>query len=199
MSKKTNTESLEFDAYYHIYNRGVAGGDIFQEHDNYLYFLNKYAEYASTVFETYSYCLLRNHFHFFIKVKSAKAVPDLGTPSALSQRIGTFFNVYAQSFNKRFGRTGPLFESPFRRIRVDDDSYFTAIIRYIHHNPVKHKTGIDFRHYPYSSYPALLSLKSTKLMRKEVLDWFGGKDAFINAHELDDSQTHVNPSFFLDF
>jgi hypothetical protein len=57
--------SLKPGAYYHIYNRGINGENIFKEERNYAYFLSKYAIYLSPMLETYAYCLLKNHFQLF--------------------------------------------------------------------------------------------------------------------------------------
>jgi putative transposase len=38
--------------------------------------------------------------------------------------------------------------------------------------------------YKYSSYPAYLSDKQTILNKQEVLDWFGGSEAFSDHHKL---------------
>jgi hypothetical protein len=69
-----------------------------------------------------------------------------------------------------YNRSGALFEAPFKRIEVEEESYFTHLIAYIHSNPQKHKIVADFRDYLYSSYEAYLNNKSTKLQRTEVLD-----------------------------
>lgn len=77
-----------------------------------------------------------------------------------------------------------MFERPFRRIPVNDYLYFTQLICYIHTNPQKHGFVKDFQDYPYSSYHSHLSNKETKLMRKEVIDWFGGVEAYKKIHQL---------------
>ncbi len=61
--------SLKPGAYYHIYNRGINGENIFKEERNYAYFLSKYTIYLNPILETYAYCLLKNHFHLLVKVK----------------------------------------------------------------------------------------------------------------------------------
>ena len=63
-------EILEPNAYYHIYNRGINSGQIFNSEENYLFFLSKFDKYISPVCDVLSYCLMPNHFHFLIKVKS---------------------------------------------------------------------------------------------------------------------------------
>jgi hypothetical protein len=57
------------------------------------------------------------------------------------------------------------------------------LICYIHRNPEKHGLVNDFSTYPYSSYTAYLSDKTTKLNRKETLRWFGGRESFIRIHK----------------
>jgi len=75
-----------------------------------------------------------------------------------------------------------LFESPFRRKEVDNPSYFCHLIAYIHLNPERHKFVENYKAYPYSSYGALLSSKSTKLRRDDVMRWFEEKDNFKRFH-----------------
>lgn len=75
-----------------------------------------------------------------------------------------------------------MFERPFRRIEIDNDAYFSQLIWYIHFNPQKHGFENDFKNYQYSSYHSHLSTKPTKLMREEVLDWFGGTTEYIEFH-----------------
>ncbi len=66
---KTNEIPLESGKYYHIYNRGINGTNLFFEERNYLYFLQKYSFYMDEVLETFAYCLLGNHFHLLVRVK----------------------------------------------------------------------------------------------------------------------------------
>ena len=66
---KTNESPLEPGKYYHIYNRGINGTNLFFEERNYLYFLQKYSFYMDEVLETFAYCLLGNHFHLLVRVK----------------------------------------------------------------------------------------------------------------------------------
>ncbi|MFN6945072.1 MAG: hypothetical protein ACK4ND_08990 [Cytophagaceae bacterium] len=102
----------------------------------------------------------------------------------ISKKFSNLFNCYTQAFNKVNNRTGGLFETPFRRIEVSTDEYFTQLIYYIHSNPQKHGVVKDFREYPYSSYAAHLSNKSTKLKRHDVIRWFGDKEEYKRCHEL---------------
>ncbi|RZL50025.1 MAG: transposase, partial [Pedobacter sp.] len=149
--------------------------DIFREGNNYIYFLKLAIKHILPVADVYSYCLLKNHFHFLVKIKPIENLQ-------VEQNFSNFFNAYAKAFNKKYNRTGKLFEERFKRKKVNEDSYLTQLIYYIHSNPQKHKLLNDFRNYQYSSYRALASSKKTELKRKEVLEWFGGVEAFEKYH-----------------
>ena len=63
--------------YFHVYNRGVNGHSLFTETRNYPYFLELYAHYLEPVVETFAYCLLNNHFHFLLRVRTEAGVFEL--------------------------------------------------------------------------------------------------------------------------
>lgn len=65
---------LEPGRFYHVYTRGNNRENLFFEEKNYDYFLQLYKKYISPFADTYAYCLLRNHFHFLIKVKEVATV-----------------------------------------------------------------------------------------------------------------------------
>ena len=160
--------------YYHIYNRGNAGADLFREKRNYRFFLKKYAHYIEPVAQTFAYCLLRNHFHLLVHVRP-------GVEDA-SHQFARLFNSYTKAVNRDWGRTGNLFQRPFKRREVASEAYFATLARYIHHNPQAHGFVEDFRTWPHSSYPALRSTRATRLPRALVMDWFGGRASFRAAH-----------------
>jgi putative transposase len=193
---------LQPGSYYHIYNRGNNREDIFREERNYSYFMKLYAYHVVPIVDTFVYCLLRNHFHFLVRVKDLTGfqkpvrsgrgedltgLPDLSglNPSGLSpsRSFANFFDAYAKAFNKAYGRTGALFQRPFGRIEVKDEAYLARLVVYIHHNSQRHGLIADFHDWPYSSYRTLLSAKPTQLQRGEVLAQFGGADAMIALHQ----------------
>lgn len=198
---KANIEKLIPNEYYHIYNRGINGENVFKNSSHYQLFLEKYTTHISPFVETFAYCLLSNHFHVLVKIKSESELSEACSSiyegkivssfeGFLSNQFSHLFNGYAQAINKQFNRTGGLFESPFRRIHVDSNIYFNELIKYIHHNPQKHGFVSDFKDYPYSSYHAYLLESKTKLQRETVLNWFNGKQLYYDFHQnlsLDDS------------
>jgi len=65
---------LLYDTYYHIYNRGTNGENIFIEERNYAHFLNLYARHLEPFADLFAYCMLRNHFHVTVRVKSEEEI-----------------------------------------------------------------------------------------------------------------------------
>ncbi len=92
------------------------------------------------------------------------------------------FNAFARHLNTKTGRTGNLFERPFKRKRTDDKYYLKQVILYIHNNPVHHGFCDHPSDYPWSSYLSCVSEKPTHLKRGEVLDLFGDKTNFKTSH-----------------
>jgi putative transposase len=70
----TSPSPLLFDTCYHIYNRGNNHENIFIQERNYTYFLNLHFKYIEPVAETFAYCLLRNHFHMLVRIKSEEEI-----------------------------------------------------------------------------------------------------------------------------
>lgn len=194
---------LTTEKYFHIYNHANGTEHLFAEHENYLFFLRKYGQHITPVADTYAYCLMPNHFHLLVRMKSEKELVSLiktrpvfsrfeklkthddieyCLSNFLSKQFANLFSSYTQAFNRMFDRKGSLFIKNFKRIHVGDDSYFTQLVRYIHLNPVKHgfvKAPEDWR---YSSYNTILSKRATLVKGKEVIDWFDGVDNFKFCH-----------------
>lgn len=61
---------LKPSKYYHIYNHANGFENIFISEENFRFFITKYKLYISPVANTLVYCLMPNHFHFLIKIKS---------------------------------------------------------------------------------------------------------------------------------
>ncbi|MCP4698782.1 MAG: hypothetical protein GY862_18310 [Gammaproteobacteria bacterium] len=172
--------------YYHIYNRGNNGENLFREERNYMHFLKLYICHIYPIADTYAYCLMKNHFHLLARMKPD--LPGLNNLKALdtpdySQAFSNLFNAYTKAINKAYQRSGSLFEKSFNRILVDSDSYLTHLVCYIHRNPQKHGFTDNFRAYPYSSYQTITQHKNSRIERQQVLDWFGSIKSFEAYHE----------------
>jgi putative transposase len=169
--------------FYHIYNRGVGRQPIFREEENYLFLLRRVKEYAGVLdVAIIAYCLMPNHYHLLVRQDGEEPA------GRLPQRV---FNSYTKAFNRRYGRTGTLFEGPFKAIHVDRDGYLLHLCRYIHANPVKHGLVSELGQWPYSNYLEWVGAREGTLVdrafarehfpvaglyRQFVLDYLGGVD-----------------------
>lgn len=63
-------EPFEPDTIYHVYNHGNGNELIFRESENYRFFLKQFKIYISHIAWIYAYCLMPNHFHFLLRIKS---------------------------------------------------------------------------------------------------------------------------------
>jgi putative transposase len=167
--------------YYHIYNRGNGKQKIFHDNQDYRHFidllyilntkqnLNLFHLGRSSTFDVYNiditdklvsvgaYCIMPNHFHILITQISENGI------SKFMQKLSTAYVMY---YNKKYKRTGSLFEGKFKSEHVSDDIYLKYLYSYIHLNPIKlinnkwKEEGIEDKNeaikylnqYKYSSY-----------------------------------------------
>ena len=133
---------------YHVMLRGINKQQIFEEEDDfekYLHVLKLCQEKSE--FKLMAYCLMGNHLHLLIQEGKESL-------EQIFKRIGV---RYVYWYNIKYNRTGHLFQDRFKSEPVDDDSYFLAVLRYIHQNPVKAGICEDPLQYKWSSYRDYLS------------------------------------------
>jgi putative transposase len=76
----------------------------------------------------WAYCLMTNHLHLL-------AVPE--ADYSLAKGIGRTNLLYTQHVNKRYGRSGRLWQNRFFSCPIQRDVYLWAAVRYIEQNPVR--------------------------------------------------------------
>ena len=213
---QNNTAILQPDKFYHIYNRAIGNEKLFINNNNYTYFLKRYAHYIQPVAKTFSYCLLPNHFHFLIQVRSDdelklcfrqkfntlsgfqtpdrvnKSNQQLLISNLLSKQFSHLFNSYSQAFNKQNGRKGNLFNRPFKKKEISNNKYLYKIVHYIHYNPVNAGLCNHPSNWDYSSYNAIVFNKHTLIAKDEVIDWFSDLENFIYCHTLFPEYTGID-------
>ena len=177
--------------YYHIYNRGNNGIDLFIDNENHVHFLRLYEKYINPIADTFAWCLMKNHFHILVYLKEDNEInrneltySTIDIPKEInpSKQFSHLFNAYSQAINKRYKRTGSLFERPFERKKVTSQKYFSNLIFYIHNNPVHHGFEKRIMDYPWSSYNSILSDKPSKLQRERTIEYFEDLENFIAYH-----------------
>ena len=181
---------------YHLFSRAVGSEKLFLNHENYLFFLQKLKHHTSGVCNLYCYTLLPNHFHLlalineeeiiinhFQEIKKVSFNPlEHDLSDFIMERFSNFLNGYTKAFNKVNNRKGALFMDYLKRSKVNEDSDFTNYIWYLHKNAVHHQYTKVVGEWPYDSYQSMLSDAPTALLRNEIIEWFGSKEAFIEFH-----------------
>ncbi len=185
-------DEIEEGYFYHIYNRGNNSEKIFFSEENYAYFLKLLTKYIFPVADIYAYCLLNNHFHILVRIKEKNEIEinklkfstvEKPKEVSASRQFSHFLNAYSQAVNKKYARTGSLFEKRFERKRISDNHYLRQVILYINTNPLKHNLVEKPEDYKWSSYNSHISNAKTKLKRKEVIELFDDVENFVLCHK----------------
>nr|MBI1232614.1 transposase [Cytophagales bacterium] len=165
---------MELGQSYHIYNHVNGTENIFREEENYRYFLQQYSKYLGGVVDTYGYCLMPNHLHLLVGIRSdlsgfQNLTGLIRHPSKYPAIKGftDFFNSYTKSINKRFERKGNLFIRAFKRTPVLDERQWQENFLYIHLNPVKHGFVKNHQDWKWSSWHAYQNLPKPSYLNRE--------------------------------
>jgi len=132
----------------HITQRGVNRAATFldaQDHRDYLAALAESTTRHGV--RVYAYVLMGNHVHLLVGADREGAVSS--AMRDLGQR-------YVLAFNRKYGRTGTLWEGRFRSCLVERDGYLLGVYRYIELNPVRAALVERAEDHPWSSVHAHL-------------------------------------------
>ncbi len=197
---------------YHIFNHANGFENVFHEDENFRYFLEKYQMYIYPIAETYAYCLMPNHFHLVVRIRRKEVIDELirnkndfskvsfdfgkvrivdevkitndTIEKFLSKQFSNLFSSYTQSYNKMYKRRGSLFIKNFKREVIHDKEYFLNAIMYTHRNPIHHGFCTGYSDWSYTSYCEINAQKSDTVEVDKLLKVFGGKQLFIDLHQL---------------
>jgi REP element-mobilizing transposase RayT len=123
---------IEYGKYYHIYNRGINGEDLFKMPDNYMLFLNLYDNYIEPVADTFVYCLLRNHFYFLIRIKEEDEIdyfPQQISNRSFNLNSDGFFPPQAGQDLKNNNQILSECEAPDRVLNREPDSILNKVLK----------------------------------------------------------------------
>ena len=129
-------------ALYHVMARGNNGEYVLKKPEDkkkYIETIKKYKERYK--FLIYAYCIMDNHVHLLIEVNE--------TP--LSKIMQGIQLVYTQDYNRKYKRTGHVFQQRYKAIVCNKDGYLLHLTKYIHRNPVEANITKD-ANYEWSSY-----------------------------------------------
>ena len=113
----------------HIIQRGNNRGVIFVADEDYQFFLEKLGDLSvKHGCQLHAYVLMSNHVHLLMTPIEANSI------SKLMQSLGRY---YVQYFNKKYMRTGTLWEGRYKATLLDSETYLLTCYRYIELNPVR--------------------------------------------------------------
>ncbi len=155
---------------HHIIQRGNDKQMIFHDADDYLAFLD-WMRAASVQFKVavHAYVLMSNHLHLLVTPSDEQGL------GRMMQWLGRFYVPY---FNRKYDRTGTLWQGRFKTSVIESERYFLLCSRYIETSPVRaglvpHPSG-----YSWSSYAHHVGDKTDSLIVDHPLYWALGNTPF---------------------
>ena len=100
-----------------------------------------------------AYCLMPTHLHFILKQLQENGIAIF---------ICNTLNSYSRFFNLKHNRKGPLWESRFKNVLVENNEQLLHLTRYVHLNPVTSYLIEKPEDWLASSYPEYVSAGSDK-------------------------------------
>ncbi|KKR34456.1 MAG: hypothetical protein UT63_C0001G0023 [Candidatus Gottesmanbacteria bacterium GW2011_GWC2_39_8] len=207
MASKYSVKTYTLNGFYHVYNRGVEKRTIFQDHQDYSVFLSYLETYLSPkdeeslqkiivssnsslkekdkalkllklknyhkYIELLSYALLPNHFHLLLKQVSPDCL------NLFMNSIGTRYGMY---FNRKYKRSGVLFQDVYKAVLVETEEQLLHLSRYINQNPALW-SGLPINRWKESPFPCTipeyLSERNTKWINTNyILNHFSKRNEY---------------------
>lgn len=178
------TNKFNQGAFFHVFNKSIAGFGIFKDPMNcqrFIYTLdyynnlcvkeklsnvirsNKY-HYENLIYvrdnqkvKTLCFNIMPTHYHLVLKVNK---------DNILSKYIGDVENSYTRFFNQKFDRKGPLWQSRFKAVRIETEEQLLHVTRYVHLNAVTSRLVNLPEDWQFSSYKDFIS---NKIILKEII------------------------------
>ncbi len=118
--------------------------DIFLEDYDYEKYLELLKHYKRKFnFKLFGYCLMPNHIHLAIQPQISGELP------LIMQCLTQSYTIW---FNRKYGKSGRLWQGRFKNMLIDRERYFIKCISYIEENPVRSGLACFPGDYPWNSY-----------------------------------------------
>jgi len=178
-----NTEDI-----YHVFTKSIAGFRVFRTRTDYTRMIGLFKFYRiknpATRFSTYieikdkeqffikyiadrkhlvdivAYCLMPTHIHLIIKQLDNNGI---------SIFMKNILDSYTRYFNLRTKRKGPLWQSRFMSVMVENNEQLLHLTRYLHLNPTSEGLVERPEEWLYSSYGEYIRLAKDKICNTDIL------------------------------
>ena len=152
---------IDLAGFHHVINRGVNRCDVFKhasDKDMFLQIINKTATIHKV--SLHDYCLMDNHYHLLIETQT--------------ENLSTFMRIvsanYSQYFNKKYKRSGHLWQDRYKSKYIISDEYLYTLVRYIENNPIEAGMTDSIKNHPYTLASQILNANSLHpCMRESIL------------------------------
>ena len=194
---------FESNHIYHIYNQGNNHQKIFFNRQNYLFFLKKIREHISPYADVLAWCLMPNHFHLMVFVKTLEVKIDGSgdlnksiKTRTLNNSIGLLLRAYTRAINNQEKRSGSIYRRATKTEwitkidgitnaflntteggslvdQISEKEYFQSCFNYIHNNPVKAGLAKNPGDWEFSSYLDYFGLRNGTLVNPKRANELG--------------------------
>lgn len=123
-----------------------------------------------------AYCLMPNHFHFFVKQKN---------PGTIDRFMNSLATRYTMYFNRKYKRVGSLYQDVYKAVLINTERQFTYLSKYIHRQALPNQP---------SSYPDYIGKRKALWIHPEdILSYFSKtNDNFSYRNFVEESDTLGN-------
>ena len=146
---------------HHVIIRGIEGRDIFIDNKDRQSFLKRLSELLpESNTDCLAWALMPNHAHLLLRPMRTKLAP-------LMRRLLT---GHAVRFNRRYQRTGHLFQNRYKSIVCEEEPYLLELVRYIHLNPLRAalvESIEELEEYPWCGHGVLMGKRKLAWQKTE--------------------------------
>jgi putative transposase len=155
---------------HHVIQRGHNGVPVFGDAADYAAFLG-WLRSAARAFKValHAYALMPDRLQLLVSP---------GDELALGQMMQWIGRHYVPYFNRKYQRSGSLWQGRFKTSLLDPDAYFLTCSRYIEMAPVYAGLAADPLDYPWSSYAHHAGVRADPLILDHPLYWALGNTPF---------------------
>lgn len=138
-------------ALFHVIARGNRRATIFHDADDYTAYLDRLERYRQRDEVTvHAYVLMTNHVHLLVETGD----------HPLSRTMQALQFTYSQYYNRRYDKSGHVFQGRYQAILCDREAYLLELVRYLHLNPARIRTPLSPWTYRWSSHAAYVGRSS---------------------------------------
>ncbi len=135
---------------HHVMIRGTEGQPVFREDKDRENFCSRLAEISQdTKARILAWVLMSNHVHLLM----------FSGPQGISKFMRRLLSGYAGWYNRKYRRSGHLFQNRYKSIVCEEEAYLLELVRYIHLNPLRSTIVKDMEEldrYPWSGHGMLI-------------------------------------------